>query len=195
MFSERPYPEARITDITTAAGLSTGSYYTYFDSKEELFRVIAREALDEISTSPTRAPENPDHNPVLDIAYASRQFLLACFRHRTILRSIELVQANDAEVRLARRSTLVSNAKRIERWVRRLQDDGYCDVSADPWYTATALQAMNVTLGYEQLVHGDDDTEKIDALVAAITPIWARAVGLDDYLPSAQAGAFSAPVS
>jgi AcrR family transcriptional regulator len=183
VFSERPYSEARVTDITAAARVSTGSYYTYFDSKEELFRVIAAGALDEISSAPTRSPDNPKHNPVLDIAYASRQFFLTCFRHRSILRSVEVLQGSDGEVHLSRHGTLVGTAKKVERWVQRLQADGYCDPTIDAWYTATALISMNISLGYAQLVHRDD-IDKIDALVNAVTPIWARAVGLDAWLAS-----------
>jgi hypothetical protein len=53
-----------------------------------------------------------------------------------------------------------------------------CSPHIDPWYTALALQAMNVSVAYDQLVHRDE-ADDIDAFVAAVTPIWARAVGLD----------------
>ena len=42
-FGERGYHEAAITGITTRAGVALGTFYTYFESKEELFRALVRD--------------------------------------------------------------------------------------------------------------------------------------------------------
>lgn len=42
-FGERGYHEAAITGITQRAGVALGSFYTYFESKEEVFRALVRE--------------------------------------------------------------------------------------------------------------------------------------------------------
>jgi AcrR family transcriptional regulator len=185
VFNQKPYVEARITEITALAGVATGSFYTYFESKEALFRIVAHAALDDMLRSPRRDPENPGDDPVRDIAYASREYFRACHRHRLIAQSIEQLTQGDADVRGSRRDTLLQGAKRAERWIVRLQDAGLCDPGLDPWYTGLALQAMNVSLAYDQLVHKDAHDQaaaQIEALVAAVTPIWARAVGLDGWL-------------
>jgi hypothetical protein len=41
---------------------------------------------------------------------------------------------------------------------------------------------MTVNLAYDQLVHRDTPQD-VDALVGAVVPIWARAVGLERWLP------------
>lgn len=181
LLEEQSFKEVKVSDITARADRATGSFYTYFRSKESLFRVMAEQALQEISAAPVRHPDNPDRNPVVDIAYASRCFFSACHRQRAVLRSVEVVRADDNDVYLHRRRSQVSSAKRSERWIRRLQADGVCDPSVDPWLTAMALQAMNVTLAYEHLVY-QDNAHKIEPLVQAVTPIWARSVGLDNQL-------------
>ncbi|WP_380874805.1 putative transcriptional regulator, TetR family protein [Sphingomonas sp. DBB INV C78] len=42
-FGERGYHEAAITGITARAGVALGSFYTYFESKEELYRALVRD--------------------------------------------------------------------------------------------------------------------------------------------------------
>lgn len=42
-FGERGYHEAAITGITARAGVALGTFYTYFESKEELFRALVRD--------------------------------------------------------------------------------------------------------------------------------------------------------
>jgi AcrR family transcriptional regulator len=42
-FGTRGYREAAITGITQRAGVALGTFYTYFESKEELFRALVRD--------------------------------------------------------------------------------------------------------------------------------------------------------
>src|SRR4051812_42786170 len=48
IFEENGFLEARISDIAERAGLSHGSFYTYFDSKEQIFREVAAAVDDEL---------------------------------------------------------------------------------------------------------------------------------------------------
>ena len=41
-FGERGFHEASISAITRRAGTALGSFYTYFDSKEEIFQALVR---------------------------------------------------------------------------------------------------------------------------------------------------------
>ena len=41
---ERGYHDARVDDLVEAAGVSHGTFYRYFDSKDDFFRVLAAEA-------------------------------------------------------------------------------------------------------------------------------------------------------
>ena len=76
-----------------------------------------------------------------------------------------------------RRDTLIVGVKRVERWIRALQERGTCDPALEPWPTALALHAMNVSVAYDHLVHRDAP-EETDALVRATTRIWCATVGL-----------------
>jgi AcrR family transcriptional regulator len=183
VFEEIPFPDSRITDITARAGVASGTFYTYFDSKEEIFREVAAEVLAEMSAAPRRDPDNHDGDLIRDIEYASRQYFLVCVRNPGVVRSIEQVAPGDRKVMAARRSTVIQNVKRAERWIKRLQAQGVCD-DIDPWTTAMALHTMNVRLAYDHLLpHGEEAEADVDMLAKAVTRIWARTVGLEKVEP------------
>src|SRR4051812_49647592 len=77
IFEENGFLEARISDIAERAGLSHGSYYHYFDSKEQIFREVAdiQEAL--LTAPPERADgAEPQELSELDrILRANRRYL------------------------------------------------------------------------------------------------------------------------
>ena len=184
VFEEIPSPDSRITDITARAGVASGTFYTYFDSKEEIFREVAAQVLDAMSTATRRDPDNTDGDLIRDIEYASRQYFMVCLRNPGIVRSIEQVAPGDKDVAAARRSTVIKNVRRSEHWIRRLQDQGICDEAIDPWMTAMALHTMNVRVVYDHLLpHGDDAVADVDALAKTVTHIWARTVGLEKVEP------------
>ena len=59
---------------------------------------------------------------------------------------------------------------------------GYNQIMLQQWgLTALALQSMTVQLAYDQLVYREQPQD-VDALVDAVVPIWAKAVGLYRWL-------------
>jgi AcrR family transcriptional regulator len=178
VFQRVPFREAKITDITTEAGVAAGTFYTYFDSKEEIFREVAREALADMSASSRRDPDNVERDPIRDIAHASRQYFLACLRNAGVARSIEQLTVSDRGLAENRHSTLVHGVKRAERWIRDLQERGICDRDIDPWTTAMVLHTMNVRVAYDHLLLSGRESD-VDGLVEAVTHVWARTVGLE----------------
>jgi AcrR family transcriptional regulator len=44
-FAERGFAATRLDDVAARAGVSKGTLYLYFDSKEELFKAVVRESL------------------------------------------------------------------------------------------------------------------------------------------------------
>ena len=178
VFEEIPFRQARLTDITAAAGVAAGTFYTYFDSKEEIFREVADEVLLELSRAARRDPDNTEGDAIRDIAYASRQYFLACLRNAGVVRSMEQLAVTDDGINKSRRHTVRVGVKRVERWIRRLQERGICDRELDPRTTAIALHTMNVRVAYDHLMLSGDPSD-VEPLVAAVTRVWARTVGLE----------------
>jgi AcrR family transcriptional regulator len=177
VFETKPYAEARIIDITTQAGTASGTFYTYFDSKDQIFREVATQVLAEMAAAPTRDPDNTDGDPIRNIAHASRAYFQTCLRNAGIARSIEHVASRDKGVAEARHNTLTQGVKRTDHWIRRLQDQAICDIGIDSWNTARVLNMMTVRVAYDLLLDGDE--RDLEALVATVTRIWARTVGLE----------------
>jgi AcrR family transcriptional regulator len=178
VFERIPFNQARLTDITAAAGVAAGTFYTYFDSKEEIFREVADQVLLELSTAARRDPDNTEGDAIRDIAHASRQYFLACLRNAGVVRSMEQLAVSDEGIDKSRRSTVRVGVKRVERWIRRLQEQGICDLELDPRTTAIALHTMNVRVAYDHLLPSGDPKD-VEPLVQAVTRVWARTVGLE----------------
>src|SRR5215470_18765707 len=45
LFSNRGFAATRLEDVATVAGVSKGTVYLYFESKEQLFEAVVREAI------------------------------------------------------------------------------------------------------------------------------------------------------
>lgn len=50
-FGEKGFHEASVSSITRRAGVALGSFYTYFDSKDALFRALVLDMSDNVRTS------------------------------------------------------------------------------------------------------------------------------------------------
>lgn len=178
VFGTTPFAAVRLSDITTTAQVSAGTFYTYFDSKEEIFREIARDVLAEMSDAARLDLDELAVDPIAALANATRRYFHVCLRHAVVARSMEQLTISDVDVSRARRNTVVVGVKRVERWVRQLQESGRCDTEIDSWDTAMVLHTMNVRVAYDHLLLGGqpDDVER---LVTAVTHVWARTLGLE----------------
>jgi AcrR family transcriptional regulator len=144
VFEEHGFLDARISDIAEHAGLSHGSFYHYFDSKEQVFREVAMAVSDLL--------QRPMHNTVFNSTSAaspaeqvramSRHFL-ACYRDEArIIGVIEMVSRYDPNLTSLRFEYQEADRVRAARVVRRLQNQGWADPSIDPEVALSAMSAM-----------------------------------------------------
>jgi AcrR family transcriptional regulator len=189
VFAETPFADTRIADIAAHAGVANGTFYTYFDSKEEIFREVAADVLAAMLAAPRRDPDNVEHDPIRDVEHASREYFRVVVANAVVARSIEQLGTADPAVSAARHGTIVGAIKQAERWVRRMQRQGICD-DIDPWTTAVALQTMTIRVAYDHLLPragtgegSDGDEVDVDTMARAVSRIWARTVGLERVTP------------
>jgi AcrR family transcriptional regulator len=177
VFWKKGYLDARVADIVEHAGVSHGSFYTYFDSKEAVLRALAadlHEATVETGQG-TRAEAGGDE--VRAIELANRRFLEFYVANHKAMRIMEEVANYNREMRKRRRNTLNQFAERTARSLRRMQATGVCDPDLDADIAARALVTMVGQFAYYMV--STDTPYDMDAVVGTLTTLWARGIGLD----------------
>jgi AcrR family transcriptional regulator len=90
-FGERGYHEAAITGITRRAGVALGTFYTYFESKEEVFRALVRDMSQAVRSHVAEAVKGaPDRLAAERLGLEA--FISFVRRHRELYRIIEEAQ-------------------------------------------------------------------------------------------------------
>jgi AcrR family transcriptional regulator len=191
VFEEDGFLDARISDIAERAGLSHGSFYHYFDSKEQIFREVA-EAQEELLTAPpgdhaeagadpgTEAGPDPETavSHVERIRRANRRYLERYRENARIMGVIEEVSRYDSHVNEARMRSQRHFAERAEQSIRRLQEAGLADPDVDPELAAVALGSMVARFAELWLVQ-DWAAFDFDHAVEQLTRLWAHAIGVE----------------
>ncbi|RAY16362.1 TetR/AcrR family transcriptional regulator [Actinomadura craniellae] len=175
VFERDGFLHARIADICDAAGISHGSFYTYFVSKEEIFTEI----VDSVElTLLTLEPAPADADPIERIRAANEHYLLAYGANAKIMRVIHQVSTIDATVRETRMQRQDAFARAIERRIRQLQEGGFADPAIDPAYAAQALGGM--VAHFADYLFNTDNTFGFDLATATdqLTHIWTNALGM-----------------
>ena len=184
VFEDVGFLDARISDISKTAGLSHGSFYHYFDSKEQVFREVA-EAQERLLTEPTVGGTAPERDPISDrerIRRANRRYLERYRDEARFMGVIEQVSRYDEHVRAVRAETQPHFAERAERSIRRLQMKGIADPDVDPVIAAMALGAMVARFAELWLVQRYADYD-FDEAVEQLTTLWCNAIGLEAESP------------
>jgi AcrR family transcriptional regulator len=174
VFEEDGFLEARISDIAERAGLSHGSFYTYFDSKEQIFREVASVVDDELGAplsdvilSPTSSGLPPQER----LREAMRLHFETYRKQAKIMGIIEEVSRYDDHVRdllLARHRQYTAQ---VAESIRQLQKRGMADKALDPVVAAAVVGALTGRFAELWLVQGavkcsfDDAVEQVTRLI------------------------------
>lgn len=170
------YLEARIVDIAAEAGVATGSFYTHFAGKSEVFAAVLAEVQDEMLHAGVDAAHPATGDVRRSVEEANRAYLEAYRRNARLMAAMEQLAAVDpafADLRLRRSHAFVERGASA---VRRLQEEGLADAQLDPDTTARALSAMVSRMAYMSFVVGDGPP--LDDLVPTLTRLWANALGM-----------------
>jgi AcrR family transcriptional regulator len=161
-FGKRGFRATHMRDVARLAGLSTGAVYTYFPSKEDLFKAMLEwhrpkeQAIEatvlEGATALRRLEsllENSAHRAASNVPQARRNF-------RDYGEAAEVpILASELGRDLSRLIDLVADI------VREAQSDGTINRDLDPHATATVLTPQIVALRHVRLFAGPFDAAAV----------------------------------
>src|SRR5699024_10237277 len=98
VFERKGYLDVKIIDITREAGVAAGSFYTYFESKEDTFAVLLEMLREEIVHQDESDPPLPDE-PVEAIRRATRVYFDSYRKNVGLWRIFEQMAAMDGHFR------------------------------------------------------------------------------------------------
>jgi AcrR family transcriptional regulator len=180
IFEEHGFLEARITDISERAGQSHGSFYYYFDSKEEVFREVAA-AIDQRLFAPLDEVILAQSGlaPQQRVREAMRRHFESYRKEARIMGLIEHVSRYDPEVNALRLTRHKRYTERVAETIRQLQRRKLADPKLDPKVTAEALGALTYRFAEMWLVHGAIECT-LEHAVEQVSRIFANAIRLKE---------------
>ena len=161
-FGDKGFHDASISGITRRAGVALGSFYTYFDSKDALFRALVADMSDQV-----RDHVAPGILAAPDQIAAERAGLLGYLRfvedHKEIYRIIDEAEFVDPE---SFRRHYQTTASRIAARLAKATERGELREEVGEVH-AWAIMGMNVFLGLRYGVWNHDvPAEQVADVVA-----------------------------
>lgn len=179
IFEEHGLLDARIADIAARAGVSYGSFYHYFDSKEAVFREVADEVHARL-----RAPlddvifvRGSKLTPQERLREGIRRHYESYREDARLLGVIEHAARLDVDVRASLENRSGASNDRIAESIRQLQERGLADRALDPSIAAAALGSMTSRFGEIWLAEGRLDCD-FETGVDTVTRLFVNALGL-----------------
>ena len=141
-FGERGFHEASVSGITRRAGVALGSFYTYFDTKDAVFRALVRDMSEKVRDHVAPAIRAAPDQIAAERA-GLREFIAFVLGHKEIYRIIDEAEFVDPEsFRLHYATTVERIAARLKAGAER--GEVRADISE---VHAWAIMGMNVFLG------------------------------------------------
>jgi AcrR family transcriptional regulator len=159
-FGERGFSDSSIVAITQRAGVALGTFYTYFDSKEDVFRALVKDMSAQVRDHV--APAFKDASDAIDgERRALESFLLFARKHRDVYRIIDEAEFVEPD---AYREHYDTTATRIAARLKTARKAGeiakdFTDKDLD--VVAWAMMGANVFLGLKFEVWSSADAAHV----------------------------------
>jgi AcrR family transcriptional regulator len=175
VFEERGYLETTVADIVDSIGVTRGTFYTYFASKDEVLQVLVEDmsdALFAVSIHPDRHYETP----YFALEATIRQFVQGYREWAALMRNLEQAVAYNSDFLAVRQEIRRRFSDRLESVIRRHQSRTPDPDGLNPNIAAYALGGM-----VDDFVHGAyllTQSEPTEEEIVTLSIIWARAIRL-----------------
>lgn len=177
VFERDGYLDARITDIADEAKVASGTFYTYFNSKEEIFAAVVESVDEDMLHMRVRERVGGDEPRAL-ISAANGDYLKAYQRNARLMAVFEQVAQIDDHFRDLRVKRSDAFLKRNAKLIEELQARGEADPALDPLVAAEALSWMVSRMAYAVFVL--EKPIPIELLTKTLNQLWLNALRLGD---------------
>ncbi|GIH08260.1 TetR family transcriptional regulator [Rhizocola hellebori] len=167
VFSERGYLNTKITDVTAAAGRSTGSFYEHFADKEQLLQAMIAE-MEASADAHLAQHDHPNDHDLTDRAQLREHIAIAWTvmrEHRpvTVAQFQSMIAADPGSGRAWQ--SLLEQTTTLREHLEYSRAQGH-PLPGEPQLIAAAIGAMLGMLGYATpaTVQPKDDDRIVDAL-------------------------------
>jgi len=144
LFGERSYRQTSVADICAKAGIATGSFYTHFRTKADIFAAVVRRINADLRAAMGAAMEQADDNQRARERACFRAFFDAVSRRPWIDRIVRESEFVDPGLF---REYYERLARGYARGVRRAQLAGEVDTNYDPEVIAYLYAGMGNFIG------------------------------------------------
>lgn len=175
VFERDGYLDAHLGAITRAANCSTGTFYTYFRGKEEIFAAVLTDVQEDM-LHPGMDHVPDDGDPYAVLAASNRAYLEAYRRNAKLMALLEQVANVDPVFRELRRRRSEAFVHRNARGIADLQHRGIADPTLDPMLASQALSSMVSRVAYVVFTDQDAAPADLDHVVETLTKLWANAL-------------------
>ncbi|MFD1811453.1 TetR/AcrR family transcriptional regulator [Rhodococcus gannanensis] len=174
VFETVGFPDTRVEQISQEANVSYGTFYRYFESKEDIFRELSTRLFEDVHQ---RIPSDAALSPAAKLVASNRSYYQAYRRNARLMAIVEQVATFNDEFRELRHNHRQQLTERTARAIARWQEDGLVRAQLDPALAARAMAAMVDHTLYLWIVQGDDADE--DALLDTLDLMCLGALGLE----------------
>ena len=150
-FGERGFHDASVSSITARAGVALGTFYTYFESKDALFRALIFDLSQQVRSDASAAIAD-ETDPLAIERRALLAFLNFASTHKEIYRIIDEAEFVDPEIYRYHYTTI---AARIAARLRAAHETGAFRGEIGE-IEAWAVMGMNVFLGLRYAIWAED---------------------------------------
>lgn len=173
VFEDKGFSATRMGDVATRAGVSHGTVYTYFDTKEELLAATVKQLVADIRAS-IRTAESDD--PIERVWNANHRYLTAYLSHARLMRVVEQAGATDPQFAEIVADLRRTHADRVASQIRKLQSAAVVSVEVEPEGASRALCAMveGFARNWTEYVNSD-----LAGSTRTLTYLWANSLGID----------------
>jgi AcrR family transcriptional regulator len=175
VFGRLGFVNTKISDIAAEAGVAQGSFYNYFDSKEQIFAEFIAGVISEVLA---RTAHGGAGQAVFErVSFTIEQYVVAYWPIAGALAALDEAAAMYPQFRELANDNRALFVARAERGIRRLQHTGEADPTIDPHVAAGALVAM--THNFVGTVWLTSQDMPGDVVIRTLATIWVRGIGAE----------------